>query len=80
MKTEATIRAYRDDLRRIIAAPCDCDCAAEGHALECAVGGKMMEAVHDALMWALDDDGDLDRLVEQTARAARRIRNLTPRR
>jgi hypothetical protein len=72
MKTEKEIRAHRDDLLASLKRPCGC--LNTGHALECLMGGQMVQASANVLSWVLGGEPDYDRLVEEfaarTARAA----------
>jgi len=71
MKAEAEIRKHRDDLRRCMARPCNCEVS--GHTAECLAGRCMMAVAAAALTWVLDDGAAYERVVEEMAAAARRL-------
>lgn len=70
MKTEAWVRAYRDDLKKAVKLPCHCE--PMRHSAECYIGGEMMFAVIHALSSILDESPEHDRLVEHIAAELRK--------
>jgi hypothetical protein len=70
MKTADEIRKHRDALKFLCGVPCGCDGTL--HALECFIGGKMMQASVEELSWVLGENGDMDRRVEEVAASAAR--------
>jgi len=67
MRSETEIRAHIANLLKCRNRPCDC--GAEGHAVECFAGGRMMDATIDALRWVLGE-GDYQRIVDGMRRFA----------
>lgn len=53
MKTEAEIRAHVEALKAARSSPCDC--GGSRHAIECAIGGRMLDAEIEGLLWALGE-------------------------
>lgn len=72
MKAEKEIQQLRDAYAVLVKQPCQC--AAEGHNIQCQIGGKMMEQQIKMLDWILGKvSGDFDRHVETFVRAAREV-------
>ncbi len=64
VKSEAEIRAHRDNLRHVRDNPLPCNCATNGHAMECRVGGMLMTAEVLALSWVLGEADEHQEAVE----------------
>ncbi len=72
MLMEAELRKYRDALKVLLKEPCNC--AAEGHALECELGAMGMTIEIRVLAWVLGDDFEMGNKVERFIKAAKELR------
>jgi hypothetical protein len=71
MKSEALVRAHRDDLRRV--REMSCDCAGTAHEVECLIGSRMMYCAEQTLSWALGENDAMDAMVEEMAKRVREV-------
>ena len=71
MKDAKVIRAYRDDLRRLVQQGTGCT-HPDGLCLQCQAVLQAMDQQINLLSWVLDECPDLDHAVEHAAAMARR--------
>lgn len=72
MKTAAQIRRHVDNLRRALEATCDC--AANGHSLECQQGARYIDVSISVLEWALGENAEYQQKIVDVAEEERRKR------
>lgn len=69
MKPESIIKAFRNDLRKIVEKPCECqDIFA---VIKCAANKQHSLIMSQLLDWVLDESSDLDGVVEAAAKVCR---------
>lgn len=62
MKTDQEIEKLIALFKKARRAPCDC--AETGHQFGCIVGGRMMDANIDLMLWLVGKNQDFDRTIE----------------
>lgn len=60
VKTEAEIREFIAALKKARNSPCDC--RGEPHETKCYMGGRMMDASIDTLLWVLGESESAERV------------------
>jgi hypothetical protein len=72
MKTEAEIRRHLENLK--LARPLPCGCAESRHSIECAVGGRIMDAMLNQLEWVVGDNEALQPYVDHISASLDQVR------